>query len=165
MLKWENVQELTKGFVRKNLWKLKHWNYEFWDFYNECYIIFRKCIDTYPEVDDNEMKKIYFTSIDNWILNMGKKAKLETGIFSFSFSNEEDFIQEGSKKEDFLGYDAGIDFKTELSTAPKYIQNLVKIIIDGPDNIGNKYICKKLDIHRNTNNVLEVLKDYFVGTS
>ena len=73
---WKGVIEgYSKKWAIKNSWKVKALGYEVEDLFQECYLIFRECLDNFSGIEEKMFMEYFKTALDHRIYRLSSNTK------------------------------------------------------------------------------------------
>lgn len=124
-LKWEDnslIKNYCLGFSKLNIWKIRKLGYAKEDLFQECFIVYERCIRKFKGGDNALFFSLFKKSLNNMMYTLQKKALIEMGLFPVSVRDfEKDFNDERS-----VNLEKEVYFVLTMGEAPQEIKNYIK---------------------------------------
>lgn len=132
--KWTGTFEaFTKNYVRKDLWRFQHLNYEFEDLISEAYCKFLKCKKDYPITDTPQhFMALYKTALRNKFYDLAMESTYHKDVCHIEdmYSDDSDERVHVLDKEHSEPF--GSDLGLLLRKAPQEIKDVLKVVFETP---------------------------------
>lgn len=123
-LKWENnslIRNYCLGFSRVNLWKVQNLGYSKEDLFQECFIVYERCMRKFKGKDNALFFSLLRKSLSNMLFTLAKKSSKEGELFlQYSWDLE------NLKNENTLDLEKEAYFLLRMEEAPKEVKNCIK---------------------------------------
>jgi len=123
-LKWENnslIRNYCLGFSRVNEWKIKNLGYSREDLFQECFIVYERCIRKFKGKDNALFFSLFKKSLNNMLSTLAKKSSMEYNLFS-SYSWDLENMEYGNS----LDLEKEAYFLLRMDEAPQEIKNCIR---------------------------------------
>jgi len=120
-LKWENnslVRNYCLKFSNLNVWKVKKLGYSSEDLFQECFIVYERCLRKFKGGNEALFFSLFKKSLNNMLYTLQKKALQELELFSEPYWDSETTQHIDLEKE--------IYFVLTMDEAPQEVKNYIK---------------------------------------
>jgi hypothetical protein len=142
MMEFEQLNDVTKKFIYKNLHKIQAIGLEEGDMLSECFIKFSDIQKKYQRIPDDEFIQLYSKSISNMLKDMRKKyfaesRHLDRGIDIYS---DQELLSDKAQDD--------MEMALFISQIPESdVKNAISYIVkEGLDKVSNEELEKELKI-------------------